>query len=27
VKQRETAMTQAFDRLAQAMAEFPEDSR
>lgn len=27
VKQRETAMNQAFDRLAQAMAEFPEDSR
>lgn len=27
VKQRETAMNQAFDRLAQAMAEFPEDER
>lgn len=27
VKQRETAINQAFDRLAQAMAEFPEDSR
>lgn len=27
VKQREAALNQAFDRLAQAMAEFPEDGR
>lgn len=27
VKQRENAMSQAFDRLAQAMADFPEDGR
>lgn len=27
VKQRESALNQAFDRLAQAMADFPEDGR
>jgi DNA-binding transcriptional ArsR family regulator len=27
VKQRETAINQAFDRLAQAMADFPEEEK